>query len=219
MPPAVRPLIALATAGLTLAVAGAAAAAGPPATAFVPADFRVEQRIDADITGDARRDAVLVLVERAPAGAPSPSGDGPPELARRLVVLRARADGGFARIGEGRRILLCTRCGGAFFGVRRTPVTVKVVRGVVIVEQESGSRELVFQRFRLRPEGARRTRLIGTDIRRTDRLTGVSREVSTNLLTGDRIVTVTRPDGTTTTRRSTVRVPRTFLESVDRARA
>lgn len=217
MPSAVRPRIALAAAGLTLAAAAPVVAAGPPASAFVPADFRIEQRIDADIAGDTRRDAVLVLVRRAPAGAPPASDDGPPELARRLVVLRARADGGFTRIGEGRRILLCTRCGGAFFGARRTPVTVKVVRRVIIVEQQFGSRELVSQRFRLRPEGAR-TRLIGTDITRADRLTGISREVSTNLLTGDRIVTVERPDGTTTTRRSKVRVTRTLLESVDSAR-
>jgi hypothetical protein len=204
---------ALAAAGAALAAASPATSAGPPAAAFVPDGFRIEKRIDAQLGGDARKDTVLVLVQRPPA---TPSGEGgPPDLRRRLVMLKARADGGYVLMGEGRRILLSTRGGGAFFGSLRTPVTVRVARRVVIVEQRFGSRELTFQRFRVWFDGATSTRLIGTDISVTDRLTGATREVSTNHLTGARIVTVTRADGTTTRRSSTVRVRRTPLEAVN----
>lgn len=193
--------------------AGTASAAGPPEAAFVPAGFQVETRIRADIGGDRTADRVLVLVRRAPAA--SPAGD-PPPRARRLVLLKARSDGGFVRIGEGRRVLLCTRCGGAFFGALETPVTATVRRRVVIVEQESGSRELTFERFRVRAEGTVGTRLIGVDVRRTDRLTGVVVERSTNLLTGDRVVTRTDASGRRTVRRSRVPVRRIALEQVVR---
>jgi hypothetical protein len=198
-----------AAAVLTAATAPSAVAAGPPESAFVPSGFTVEKRIRADIGGDARADRVLVLTQRRA----SRPGAG---LQRRLVVLKARSDGGFVLIGEGRRILLCTTCGGAFWGTSRTPVTVKVQRRVVIVEQTRGSRELVFERFRLRPEGALRTRLIGRDVTITDRLTGVETSTSTNLLTGDRIVTRTAPGRGTTTRRSRVAVRVEFLEAVRR---
>ncbi|WP_217914635.1 hypothetical protein [Miltoncostaea marina] len=191
--------------------AGAAAAAGPPASAFVPAGFEVERRVSADIGGDRRADAVLVLRRVAPAGAPA---DEPPALARRLVLLKARADGGFVQIGEGRRVLLCTRCGGAFFGAATTPVRVRVRAKVVIVEQERGSRQLTRQRFRIRAEGALGTRLIGVDVRVADRLTGAVVERSTNLLTGERLVTRTDARGRRSVTRSRVPVRRIPLERV-----
>ena len=216
MPPSriIRTAIAgLVAGGAALIAATPATPAGPPIADFVPDTFRIEKRISADLGGDAKKDAVLVLVQRAPSPAAEETG-----LLRRLVVLKARSDGGYVLVGEGRRILLCTRCGGAFFGSIRTPVTVRVAKRVVIVEQRFGSRELEFQRFRLRLDGALSTRLIGTDITVTDRLTGVSREVSTNLLTGDRIVTVRQADGTEDRRASKVAVRRTLLEGVNLAR-
>lgn len=211
MPRRLAPVAALAA--VLAAPALPAAAAGPPESAFVPAGFRVEQRVRADIGGDARRDTVLVLVQRARPGA----GARPP-LARRLVVLKARSDGGYVQIGEGRRVLLCTTCGGAFWGTVRTPVHVRVQRRVVIAEQRYGSRVLTFQRFRFRPEGALSTRLIGVDVRRTDRATGVVSETSTNLLTGQRIATRRAPGDTTTTRRSRVPVRTVLIEAVNRLR-
>jgi len=199
-------------AALALPVAPALAA-GPPESAFVPSAFRVETRIRTDIGGDARRDVVLVLVRRGPAATPSGAQ---PSLARRLVVLKARSDGGYVQIGEGRRVLLCTACGGALFGTARTPVTVRVQRRVVIVEQQYGSREITDQRFRFRSQGALSTRLIGVDVRTVDRLTGVSRETSTNLLTGDRIVIRRVPGRPAVTRRSRVPVRTILIEDVDR---
>ncbi len=198
-----------------LAAPAAAMAAGPPMSAFVPAGFRIEKRISTEIGGDRRADAVMVLVERTPAGAPAQD---PPALARRLVVLKARPDGGFVQIGEGRRALLCTRCGGAFFGTARTPVRVVVRRRVVIAEQESGSRVLTFQRMRFRAEGALHVRLIGTDVRTTDRLTGVVVETSTDRLTGERIILRTDAAGRRSVRRRTVPVTTTYVEDVDRTR-
>jgi hypothetical protein len=208
-----RPVRTALAAALVLAVpAAVAAAAGPPESAFVPAGFTVERRVAADYAGDAGRDRVLVLVRRAGPGV----AEAPPQRARRLVLLKARSDGGFARIGEGRRILLCTSCGGALFPPGRTPVSVRVRAGVVIVEQEAGSREVEFQRFRLRQEGALRVRLIGVDTTVRDRLTGASVATSTNLLTGARVVTRVSASGARTVRRTTVPVRRVTVEGVDR---
>lgn len=89
---------------------------------------------------------------------------------------------------------------------------------MVIVEQESGSRVLTHQRFRVRSEGAVGTRLIGVDVRRTDRLTGRVVDSSTNLLTGDRIVTRIDPSGGRRVNRSRVPVRRIALEDVDQRR-
>lgn len=201
-------------AGILAVACATATAAGPPEAAFVPGTFRVEARIRADIGGDARPDRVLVLVERSRRAGDTGTV---PTLRRRLVLLKARTDGGFVLIGEGRRILLCTTCGGALFGAVRTPVTVRVRRGVVVVEQTRGSREVVFERFRVRAEGALSTRLIGRDVRITDRLTGAETSVSTNLLTGDRITTrIAAGGGGATTTRSRVPVTVVPLEAVRR---
>ena len=213
--PSRRPMVAVATAALVLLPAGLATAAGPPLGSFVPDGFRAATTIRADIGGTPAADAVLVLV--ATPGTPQDDG-GPARAARRLVLLKARADGGFVQIGEGRRILLCTRCGGAFFGVARTPVTVRVRDGVVTVAQESGSRTVTSQRFRIRSEGATGTRLIGVDVRTRDRLTGAEVASRTNLLTGAREVVRTAADGRRTVRRTTVPVRVTPLEAVVAAR-
>lgn len=183
--PTARHAMAAGVLAAALLAPASASAAGPPAAAFVPADFRVEQRLRAQLTADARPDAVLVLVRR---GRASPPGEPARPRARRLLLLVARADGGFGRIGEGRRILLCTRCGGALFGVARTPVTVRARAGLVIVEQERGSRSVTFQRLRVRVERGGGTRLVGVDVRTRDRLTGARVETSTDLLAGERIV-------------------------------
>lgn len=196
---------------LSLAATGAVAQ-GPAVSAFVPAGFEVERRIDAQIGGNARPDVAMVLVRTATAAAPA---DAP--LARRLVVLKARSDGGYVQIGEGRRVLLCTRCGGAFFGVVKTPVTLRVTRKIVIAEQESGSRVVTFQRFRFRSQGAVGTRLIGVDVRNTDRATGRVVTKSTNLLTGRRIVTITEPGAPRTVRRSRVSTRPVAMEDVVRS--
>lgn len=209
--PVRRPMVPAAAAALLLLPAGLATSAGPPLGSFVPDGFRVERTIRADIGGTPAPDAVLVLV-RTP-GVPQADG-GPARAARRLVLLKARADGGFVQIGEGRRILLCTRCGGAFFGVARTPVTVRVRAGVVVVAQESGSRTVTSRSFRVRAEGATGTRLVGVDVRTRDRLTGAEVASRTNLLTGAREVVQIDADGRRTLRRTTVPVRVTPLEAV-----
>lgn len=204
---------AVAAAGVLAVAASGAVAAGPAESAFIPPDYRVEKRIATDFAGDARIDRVLVLVQRGGAT----DGTTVPTLQRRLVLLKARSDGGYVLIGEGRRALLCTSCGGALYAAVRTPVTVYVRRRVVIVEQQHGSSVVTFQRLRFRAEGALRTRLIGEDIRNMDRRTGGVAETSTNLLTGDRIVTRTTPGGRRTERRSRVPVRVVYVEDARRA--
>jgi hypothetical protein len=60
-------------------------------------------------------------------------------------------------------------------------------------------------------------RLIGVDTTLRDRLTGALRTTSTNLLTGERIVTVVSADGARTERRARVAARRVPLAAVDHA--
>ncbi len=194
---------------VTLLAGGAATA--PPAHAdgsvssFVPAGFKLARSKAVDLDGDGRSDRALVL-RRTRAG----QGGARP---RRLVILRGTGGGRFAGAGTGKRILLCTRCGGAFFGVATPPIRLSVKAGSLVVRQESGSREVTTQTFRLRLR-AGATTLIGYDERVRDRLTGGVTATSTNLLTGERTVKVTDPESGTTTKRSQVGACRQPLRRV-----
>ena len=97
------------------------------------------------------------------------------------------------RAGVAPKLLLCTRCGGAFFGVNETPVEVEISKGVIVVHQEYGSRNLTNQTWRLRYDAAtKRFGLIGLDITDFDRLSGLSTQESSNFLSGVKTVTKTQ---------------------------
>lgn len=157
---------------------------------FVPAGWTVEAEIGGDLNRDSISDIAVVLVEQMPANADK---ENPPELERALLLLFKTADGKFSRAGLATKLLLCTRCGGAFYGMVETPVNVKIKNGVLIVKQEYGSRELTQQtyRFRYEPE-AKRFLWIGADLRVYDRTTGETQTESTNFLTGVKMTTASK---------------------------
>lgn len=158
--------------------------------AFVPAGWQLEQQIEGDLNRDALADAALVLVEKLP---PKADKDNPPERNRALVILFKTPAGQWQRAAVGNRVLLCTRCGGAFFGVVEAPVEVSIANGVVIVNQEFGSRNLTRQTLRFRYEPAsQKMALIGLDLHDADRVTGTIVEESTNFLTGVKVRKQTR---------------------------
>jgi hypothetical protein len=158
--------------------------------AFVPAGWQLESRVEGDLNRDAAADAALVLVEKLP---PNADKENPPERNRALVILFKTAAGQWQRAAVGSKVLLCTRCGGAFFGVAETPVEVAITNGVLIVNQEFGSRNLTRQTFRFRYEPAvRKFVLIGLDLHDADRATGATVEESTNFLTGVKLRKQTR---------------------------
>lgn len=153
---------------------------------FVPAGWTVEAEVGGDLNRDSISDLAVVLVEEIPANADK---ENPPERQRALLILFKTADGKFSRAALATKVLLCTRCGGAFYGINETPTNVEISNGVIIVRQDYGSRELTEEtyRFRYEPE-SKRFAFIGLDLKSYDRLTGETLKESTNFLTGVKLI-------------------------------
>jgi hypothetical protein len=194
--------------------------AGQSAADFVPAGWVLEEQVAGDLNGDAVPDLALKLVQEKPAGAKE---DEIIERQRALVVLFKGRDGRLRRAGVADKVLQCTSCGGAFYGVAEAPAEVKIERGVIVVRQDFGSREVTEHTYRFRYEPAvGRFVLIGFDSTSRDRLTGTVTQESTNYLTGRKITTTTTPpetprgrDAVKTTTQAVAR-KRTPMEEVDR---
>jgi hypothetical protein len=99
---------------------------------------------------------------------------------------------------------------------------ITIEKGVLIISQLSGSREStdLTQRFRYDP-ALKRFVLIGEDIVNSDRLTGESENLSSNYLTGVKIIKKTRydqkNDREVVVSSRTQRIParKRFIEDVD----
>ena len=151
---------------------------------FVPQSWKVEEQIDGDLDRDGTRDVVLKLIEDLP---DNDIEDYPADRRRALLVLLRRS-GAFVRAGTNNQLLVCTGCGGAFYGVIETPVDVSIVKGVLVVHQEWGSRWVTEETYRFRYDpAAGRFVLIGQDVVVHDRAIGTTVKESTNLITGDHI--------------------------------
>ena len=185
---------------------------------FIPAGWVLEEQVEGDLNGDAVHDLALKLIQGRPAGA---KDDEIFERQRALVVLFRGRDGRLRRAGLADRVLQCTSCGGAFYGAAEAPAEVKIERGVIIVNQDFGSREITEHTYRFRYDpAAGRIVLIGFDSTTRDRLTGAVNEESTNYLTGLKISTTTTPPkaprgkDTVRTTTQTVARKRTPMEEV-----
>jgi len=175
---------------------------------FVPPGWKIEQKLTSDLNGDSLPDFALKLTENK--SEKDQSGD-PTERSRALVIVLQTQDGKLTRAGVADRLLQCTRCGGAFYGVVESPANVKIDKGVIIVEQDHGSRDLTNTTYRFRYDReTQRFILIGFDFADTDRLTGKDVSESTNYLTGVR--RVTRGKATTS---SSIPREKIFIEDVD----
>jgi hypothetical protein len=179
---------------------------------FVPPGWKIEEQVAGDLNSDSRPDFALKLVEDKPEK--NSEGD-VTERGRGLVVVLATAEGKLKRAGVADRLLQCTRCGGAFYGVVETPAEVKIEKGVIVVEQDHGSREISNVTFRFRYDAAtERFVLIGFDFTNADRATANTVTESTNYLTGVRAVTRGKGERDVTTR-STISKKKIFLEEVN----
>lgn len=166
-------------------------AEGRAAEEFVPAGWVLEEQVAGDLNGDSVPDLALKLIQpkRADAGE-----DAIVERRRALVVLLKDRDGLLRRAGVTDKVLQCTSCGGAFYGVVEAPSEVTIERGVIVVRQEFGSREVTQHTFRFRYDPARaRFLLIGFDSTARDRLDASTTEESTNFLTGRKVIKVSTP--------------------------
>lgn len=185
---------------------------------FVPRGWAVEEEVSGDLNGDSVPDLAVKLVQAGRGAA----GDEAEERYRALVVLLRGADGGLRRAAVADKLLQCTRCGGAFYGVAESSAEVKIERGVIVVTQDHGSRNIVEQTFRFRLDPAtRRFLLIGYDMKDSDRATGEVVEESTNFLTGLKVVKRSQYDRrrddyvTKTTSRARVARGGVTIEQVD----
>lgn len=163
-----------------------------PATAddlqkFVPRGWKIEEQIKGDLNADSVADYALKLVEDKPEK--DASGD-PTERYRAVVIVLQEAGGKLVRGAVAGKLLQCTRCGGAFYGVVETPATLEIKNGIIEVNQDHGSRNLTntYYKFRYDP-ATRQFILIGFDYADADRLTANVLSESTNYSTGVRITT------------------------------
>jgi hypothetical protein len=153
---------------------------------FVPPGWKLEEQVAGDLNGDSSPDYALKLVEDKLAK--TDDGDAS-ERQRVLVIVLKNKDGKLSRAAVADRLLQCTRCGGAFYGVMESPANVQIEKGVLSVEQDHGSREMTDLTYRFRYEpGSNRFALIGFDITSHDRLTTEVVSESTNYLTGTRAI-------------------------------
>ncbi len=165
---------------------------------FAPRGWKVEEQKTGDLNGDSIPDYAIKLVEDKPEK--TSEGD-PTERGRALVIALGTKDGLLQRAGVADKLLQCTRCGGAFYGFVEAPANVSIEKGVVVVEQDHGSRDLTDTTYRFRYDPAtQRFVLIGFDLSDVDRLTANGVTESTNYLTGIRITTRGKGNRDTKTR-------------------
>src|SRR6478735_5349024 len=179
---------------------------------FVPAGWKIEEQVTGDLNGDSVPDYAVKLVEDKPA---KDSDDVATERQRALVILLQQQGGKLSRAAVADRLLQCTRCGGSFYGVSESPANVKIEKGVIVVDQDHGSRNLTntYYRFRYDP-GSRQFVLIGFDYADADRATAQVISESINYLTGVR--TVFRSKGNRDVKSSSkIPVKKTSIEQVD----
>jgi hypothetical protein len=154
---------------------------GATPEAFVPKGWSVELAVEGDLDADQSPDKVLVLLE-----------DEPEFDRERALVVLLRKESGYLLAGSNVGLLACWQCSGAKGG-DGTP-SIEVQKGVVLVDQVSGSRWFTTRLSRLRWSRARRIfDLIGEDIHSGDAVTGESTDSSCNFLTRECVETVTPP--------------------------
>lgn len=179
---------------------------------FIPAGWKTEEQVTGDLNGDSVPDYAVKLVEEKPA---KDKNDVAIERQRALVIVLQQPSGKLSRAAVADRLLQCTRCGGAFYGVSESPANVQIEKGLIVVDQDHGSRNLTNTTYRFRYDApSQQFILIGFDYADADRATANVISESTNYLTGVRIVT--RSKGSRDVKsRSTIPVRKTSIEQVD----
>jgi len=155
---------------------------------FLPSGWTVEEQVSGDLNNDSVPDTALKLIEKPAANVDQ---DNPASRARVLMILFVNRQGIFERAATAKNLLQCTGCGGAFYGVMEAPADVAIAKGVLIVKQDHGSRNVTetTYRFRYNP-GVKKFALIGYDMSDRDRVTGETTSESINYLTGVKVTEI-----------------------------
>lgn len=182
---------------------------------FVPPGWIIEEQVPGDLNNDSVPDLSLKLIQEKRAGGEEDTRQ------RALVILFKNKDGKLRRAAVADKLLQCPACGGAFYGAMEAPANVKVEKGVLIVTQDQGSRNVTEQTFRFRfDQAVNKFVLIGFDVTNSDRATGEVVKESTNFLTGRKITSRTPPGAGTSkvatkTTSQTVAKTQVSIEDVD----
>ena len=177
---------------------------------FVPAGWKIEEDVKGDLNQDGAIDHALKLIEINDA----PKEDEMVDLGRALVIVFG-GKGSMIKAAVASKILQCTACGGAFYGVMPAPANVSIANGVLTVMNDHGSRWVTEVTYKFRYDAQPGMFiLIGFDYVSRDRAEGSVTSESTNFLTGKRITT-TGKGKRTTTKNSVVAKDRHAIESVD----
>ena len=154
---------------------------------FPPAGWIVERQVEDDLNGDGIADLAAVLIQDLQSTDKNGMVN---ERERRLAVLLSSSNKTFVLIAGNDKILQCAGCGGAKEGV-----TLSIKKGVLLVNQMSGSREFTDQTWRFRFDlKSRRFVLIGMDVDNGDSGRGTGRVDSYNYLVGSKTIEQYRYD-------------------------
>ncbi len=150
--------------------------AGKSLVDFLPTGWRVEDEANGDLNGDGVSDIAAILVQGEPVSAED-------EPQRALIVLLGRDKEGFVLAGTNNKLLECKGCCGVKEGVG-----ISIKKGIIVVDQMSGSREFSNEtwRFRYDPQ-TQRFVWIGRDLDAGDGMRGTGTIESFNFLTGWKI--------------------------------
>ena len=185
---------------------------------FAAPGWVIEEMISGDLNNDNVADVAVVFIEKPKANADKDAQD---SRERVLMVLFKNQKGDFERIATAQELLPCTQCGG-MLGGNSSAADIKIIKGVLIVNSLSGSRESTETTFRFRynPKAARLA-LIGFDMVESDRGTGSSTRTSTNYLTRLQITEEYQynnkldKDVKKSTKQTRVTKPTKYIEDVD----
>jgi len=175
----IQPLITACLSAVIAVYATSVLAEGKAPEKFIPPEWKIEDTVRGDLTGDNREDIVFVLIGKR--NKSEHAGDDRPRM---MMVLMQQSDGTFEQVGLNNKLLLCGECFGAMGGGPE----ISINKNVLIVDQLTGSRftDQGIWRFRFDSQ-AQKMRLIGLDIKHQDRGNGSGTSESTNYLTGKRI--------------------------------
>ena len=159
--------------------------AGFKVSDFVPKGWKIEQELRGHLNPDSPEDIVLQLIEDKPEQ--NSKGEYQDRYLALVILLKA-PDGKYHRAAVAGKLIQCTGCGGVL-GSGGGGADLKIVKGVLLVSQLSGSRWATdhLQRFRYDKESGRFL-FIGEDIKEWDRGTGNSVVTSINYLTGQQVI-------------------------------
>ena len=186
----------------------AVAASGDVVDDFIPEGWKIEADVAGDLNGGGTVDHAITMIEDKPA---TDKDGGSVDRNRGLVIVFGQTGGKFTKAAVADRLLQCPNCGGAFYGAGNAPANVSIAKGVLIIQQDHGSRWVTDTTYRFRyDEQPNMFILIGFDYSSRDRNTGTGASESTNYLTGKRI---TSKDGKNNT--TVVEKMRYSIEEVD----